>query len=437
MIVKIRLKEVRVRRQSSEQYQGEDKFTGAVTYSVIGSVDHKPVRLSLGTKDLRIATRRIEKLKLACAVGAISTAWAELEALPVSTFNFFASKVGYLRSAEKAPTELTWAGLVAAFELEMQSLIDKKMRSANTLDRYRQTFRHFAAHLKSDKAYLSDITPATVELFKVARHRSIKELKQSRGGSSIALDIAVLHRVFKFAVKKQLMDSNPIDLANENKPGKNPENGARPFTADELTALRKHAGQDTFMLLLLLQTGLRGSDAVSLRWENVHFETGVNGEIQVLTMKRGKVATIPMVSELHNALVEVAQARYGGKIPKDDYVLYNPETSKPFMNADRDVEAARKRLYTRVVALGERAKVNATPHDFRDTFACDALAKRVDIYSLAKMLADTVDTIETHYASFIPAARDAAQNLLETGIGIEEQARIAKTRGRKVTAIRA
>jgi hypothetical protein len=65
------------------------------------------------------------------------------------------------------------------------------------------------------------------------------------------------------------------------------------------------------------------------------------------------------------------------------------------------------------------------------------LAKPVDSYSLAKMLADTVYTIETHYASFIPAARDATQNLLETGVGIEEQARIAKSRGKKVMAIRA
>jgi integrase len=155
------------------------------------------------------------------------------------------------------------------------------------------------------------------------------------------------------------------------------------------------------------------------------------------TIRETRLVLTPRFGELHDALVDVIKARYGGKVPADDYVLYNPETKAPFMNDTRSVEAARKRLYARVVALGERAKVDVTPHDFRDTFACDALAKRVDIYSLAKMLADTVDTIETHYASFIPAARDAAQNLLETGVGIEEQARIAKKRGKKVTAIRA
>jgi hypothetical protein len=36
------------------------------------------------------------------------------------------------------------------------------------------------------------------------------------------------------------------------------------------------------------------------------------------------------------------------------------------------------------------------------------LARGEDIYSIAKMLADTVDTIEKHYGQFIPAARHAA-----------------------------
>jgi hypothetical protein len=94
-------------------------------------------------------------------------------------------------------------------------------------------------------------------------------------------------------------------------------------------------------------------------------------------------------------------------------------------------------MYARVVALGVRAGVDATPHDFRDRLACDVLAKRMDSFSLAKMLADTVETIGTRYASFIPAAPDAAQDPLETGGGIEEQARLAKSRGKTVTAIRA
>ena len=56
------------------------------------------------------------------------------------------------------------------------------------------------------------------------------------------------------------------------------------------------------------------------------------------------------------------------------------------------------------------------------------------IYDVAKMLADTVDTIEKHYAQFVPAARDAAQSRMDRGIGIEEQAKISQARNQKIVA---
>jgi integrase len=231
-----------------------------------------------------------------------------------------------------------------------------------------------------------------------------------------------LHRIFAFAISKQMMKSNPINLKHESKPGKNPKNGARPFTADELGKLRKEAGDDLFMFLLLRWTGLRGSDAVALLWRNVHLDRGQNGEIEILTQKRSKIAIVPLSTELRDALEDIK-----GLHKPTDFVLYNPETKAPF--------SGRKRLYSRTLALGNRAGVRrVTPHCFRDTFACDMLARGASIYDVAKMLADTVDTVEKHYASFIPAARDAAQSRMDNGIGIEERAKLANARGKKVVS---
>jgi integrase len=430
MLLKIRHAAVKVRCTRKDAA----KFTGAETYSVVGSLDGKRVRLALGTEEEKIAIRRIEKIKTACAVGSASPMWTELEeSLPATTFDFFAKEAGYVKPTQTktAIAKSSWANLCDVFELEMKRLIANKQRGAtseegimseSTRDRYWQTIRHFTAFLKDTDTLLDDIKTYTIELFKVDRAREIDKLKQSRGGSSIALDIAVLHRIFAFAVSKRLMDRKPIDLSNESKPGKNPKNGARPFLAQEIASLREHAGQDLFMFLLLRWTGLRGSDAVNLQWRNVHLDRGQNGEIEVLTQKRSKTAIIPLSTELRNALEEIK-----GKQKPEDFVLYNPETNQPFSN--------RKRLYERTKALGERAKVNrVTPHCFRDTFACDMLARGASIYDVAKMLADTVDTIEKHYASFIPAARDAAQSKMDNGIGIEERAKMANARGKKVVA---
>jgi integrase/recombinase XerC len=382
------------------------------------------------------AIRRIEKIKTACAVGPNSPIWSELEeTLPPATFKFFADRAGYLKPTltNLAIGKASWADLCAVFELEMQKRIANKLRGAtpeegvmseSTRDRYRQTIRHFTAFLQDKNTRLEDIKSPAIELFKVDRQKRIEKLKQGRGGSSIALDIAVLHRMFAFAVSKQLMIQKPIDLRNESKPGKNPRNGARPFTAEELGKLRGSAGDDLFMLLFLRWTGLRGSDAVALQWRNIHFDRGVNGEIEILTQKRSKIAIIPLSTELRNALEEVSSKR---KPRPQEPVLYNPETNKPFLS--------RVRLYERAKALGVRAGVTrVTPHCFRDTFACDMLARGASIFDVAKMLADTVDTVEKHYASFVQAARDSAQHRMDNGLGIEERGKMAKTRREKVTA---
>ncbi len=438
MVIDIRYQEVKVRRPNPHLYKGEDKYTGTVTYSVVGTVNRERVRMALGTEEKKVAIRRVGKLEQACAEGANSALWHELEdSLPYKTFKWFADRAGFVATPKTATTTArpTWQMLCDIFEAEMQRLIDNKARGASseegtmsptTRDRYRQSVRHFAAFLGDPSTTLEDIKPSTIELFKLDRRKKISVLKQSRGGTSIALDIAILHRMFALAVKKGLMLQKPIDLQNESKPGKNPKNGARPFTAEELGKLRKVADDDLFMFLLLRWTGLRGSDTVSLRWSNVHFDRGVNGEIEVLTQKRTKVAIVPLSTELRNALEDLHRVR---KPKSDEQILWNPETGKPF--------TSRARMYERVRKMGLRAGIGrATPHFLRDTFACDMLARGAAIYDVAKMLADTVDTIEKHYAQFVPAARDAAQSLMDRGVGIEERAKLVKQRGRKVVGIR-
>jgi hypothetical protein len=89
MRLKIKHVAVKVRRKNSHKFEGAEKFIGISTYSVTGALDESRVRLALGTEDEKVAIRRVEKLKTACAVGPNSPLWSELEeSLPVSTFRF-------------------------------------------------------------------------------------------------------------------------------------------------------------------------------------------------------------------------------------------------------------------------------------------------------------------------------------------------------------
>jgi len=92
-------------------------------------------------------------------------------------------------------------------------------------------------------------------------------------------------------------------------------------------------------------------------------------------------------------------------------VLLNPTTNRPL---------TRPHLYRRMLALGRRAGVlGAHPHPFRDSFAVDLLSRGASPYDVAKLLGDTVETVERHHAPFVRELRERARRIMETGEGLE------------------
>ena len=175
--IKIGYREHKVRRPHSQNFKGDDKFTGAITYQTFGSLNGKPFRLSLGAEEEATAKRRTAKIERAVLEGAVSPLWAELaDSLPQTTFKFFAGRVGYTGQSPKATAKLTWQDLVDAYEIEMQRKVDNKDRGAtrnegimsqSTRDRYRITIRDFTNFLEDKNTGLIDITPATITKYKV------------------------------------------------------------------------------------------------------------------------------------------------------------------------------------------------------------------------------------------------------------------------------
>jgi integrase len=266
----------------------------------------------------------------------------------------------------------TWSELRECFATHMsQQGAIGKLRSS-TVERYSLTIREFETFLGEQSIrLLLDITKPLVEIFKVWRTERIKKQKNSRGAKGLVLDAAILHRVFAFAFENEMITKNPVRM--EGTPGDNPENGAEPFTAYELSRLREHASDDLLIFLLLRWTGFRGSDAVAITWREVHSDTK---EIERVTQKRRKRVMVPIHSELLFAL-EVERER---RKPEPSHrVLLNPATGKPL---------TRPRLYHRMLALGKRANVaDAHPRRFRDTLAVDMLMRGASPYDVANDVA--------------------------------------------------
>jgi integrase len=369
--------------------------------SLIGEIR---LRGSLGTRNQDAARRLVHKLETALSEGAESPIWLELKTvLPPNTFARFAKFLGV-----KERQHPTWSQLKESYEAFKKQRIKIGKLEESTFERYQDMLGEFELYLaERGLCFLRDIGTPQIEDFKVWRFDRIKKRKHSRGGGGLTLDVAILHGVFAFAVKREMTVRNPV--VTEGTPGDNPERGAEPFEPEELLRLRQYAGNDTLSLLVLRWTGFRGSDAVRVTWGEIDLAAK---EVRRLTKKRKKRVTVPLHTELLFALEAEREQRK--PIPSDP-VLINPETGKPM---------ARPALYRRIVALGRRAGVpNAHPHRFRDTFAVDLLLKGASPYDVAKLLGDTIETIEKHYTPFVKELRERVRGILETGVGLEEVAR--------------
>lgn len=373
-------------------------------YRLEGKVLGVYLRLSLSTRDGAQAEKLRNLVQAAAREGNDSEKWPELRRLlPEATFARLTQIVGYAEKPAPPPPP-TWTDLVRSFSAEAGQRIAIGKFRATTWTRYEQTLKTFGVFLSERGIQnLVQITRPVVENFKVWRMERLVANKNARGGKSLSLDAAILHRIFAHAVDCELAERNPVRL--EGRPGEDPERGAQPFNAEQLGRMRQAAGPDLLAFLLLRNTGLRGSDAVGLRWEEIEWQSR---EIHRLTQKRRKRVVVPLHQELMFALETERDRR---QPQPEDRVLLNPTTGRPL---------TRPRLYERMLALGQRAEVSrAHPHRFRDTFAVDLLLKGASPYDVAKLLGDTIETVERHYAPFVRELRERARRIVESREGLE------------------
>lgn len=366
-----------------------------------GSGERDKIRLSLGTANGDAAQICLSKIERALAEGSSSMLWKELNnLLPPETFAKLASIAGYQPMAE-APRH-TWEELESNFKAWMAQRVTLDKLRDSTRERYEQTCKAFDEFLKSRAiSNIEEITRALIEDFKAWHLARITA--KNKGGRGVVVDVAILHRVFGYAVECEMLAKNPVRF--EGRPGDSSEHGAQPFNSSQLTKLREAAGRDLLAFLLLRWTGLRASDAVGLRWGEIDWETR---EINRRTQKRRKRVILPIHQELFFALEVERDQRHP---QPEDRVLINPETGQPL---------TRMTLYKRMLAIGRRAEIlDVHPHRFRDSFAVDLLARGASPYDVAKLLGDEVATVEKHYAPFVRELRERARRILETGEGLE------------------
>lgn len=205
---------------------------------------------------------------------------------------------------------------------------DNKRSWRNDLSRAKPLIAFFG------KRRLIDVTRFLIEQFKKQRRDSFNGRGALRSPSSVNRELELLSRIFSFAVERDEIDSNPFKGVK-----KLPMNNllTRYLTEDEeprlmavLTNRREHLRP---VVVIALNTGMRRSEILSLRWEQIDFS---RDSIHLLRTKSGKPRTVPM----NTVVREVLSVMKG--INDSECVFVNPRTGKPLTDIKNAFKAALK-----------------------------------------------------------------------------------------------
>ena len=208
--------------------------------------------------------------------------------------------------------------------------------------------------------------------------------------------LVLLRSFFRFGMAMEWIVRDPAIKERVPSPKAARHHARRPFTHDQIARIvaaldqvrEIERRQARALILLLLYSGVRISDATFLKRESVNLETGL---LQFRVIKTGRQNT-PI--ELHSSAVEALKA-----LPVLDGPCFFLNAKQLAGNHANQVTEMRHRV-SRVLAL---AGVKGSAHVFRDTFAINLLAAGVDIFTVSQLLGHSnVKITQQHYLNFIP-----------------------------------
>jgi integrase/recombinase XerD len=274
---------------------------------------------------------------------------------------------------------------------------------ASTIVSYRRTLGHLSRFLPDQKM-------SRIDLVSLTRFRSSRVI----AATSANKEIQSMRAFFRFCADRKWIAENP---ATRLKPPKMDRVPTLPFTDDEVTRILSACDRITnanptiierarvrarALVLTLLYSGFRISDAVKLRRADVDMHSG---QLLVRMMKTREPLYIRLPQIVLTALAAV---------PVESPIFFFWSGGSKITTG---IECARQTIAC-ILRLAEVA--NGHPHRFRDTFSVTLLQNGADLRTVQLLLGHTsIRTTEKHYAPFVRSIQsvlDQAVSTLQFGL---------------------
>jgi integrase/recombinase XerD len=227
---------------------------------------------------------------------------------------------------------------------------------------------------------------------------------------------------FGFLTREQLIPQNPFAVVE--KPRMETKL-IRPLSMDQVRQLLAGLNQNYFpyhtvwtVMVLILDTGLRISEVIGLRMDQIDFRGGV---LRVMG-KGGKERQVPFGTTSKQALWNYMARR--GEVPDQGLLFVNRfggQLCRIWM------QQAMRFLGRRVGIQG----VRVSPHTLRHTFAVNYVKNGGDAFSLQRILGhSSVAVTEAHYAHLLKDDLVAASQQVKIAVAPRPGGNVVKMRAR-------
>jgi integrase/recombinase XerC len=289
------------------------------------------------------------------------------------------------------PSESPFQSVIAPFLTYMR---EEKGSSVHTLRAYASDLAQFITFLTEEKP---GVTPQSLDHL-VVRAYMAKLAAQGLTARSVARKVTALRRLYRYLVREEIIDSNPLDLVDIPKERRSlPKALSREVIEELLKMPRKHleeisdryrknpdwvvalAARDTAMLEVLYSSGIRASELVGINLDDMHLKDGVivikhgKGNKERLALL-GKFATDTI--NTYFPLRSVLLARGKG----------DADVAQALFISDRGTRFSSRDLGRIVERYARAMKMDFSPHALRHSFATHLLEAGADLRDIQELL---------------------------------------------------
>ena len=269
--------------------------------------------------------------------------------------------------------------------IELHSKLNKRPRVAK---RDEQLINRLSEHFSGK--YLYEITPKQIEEYKKTR----KEAKR-KGGKTIAAatvnrELACLKCMFNKAIEWNKADENPVrkvKLFKEN------NKRIRYLEKEEIKKLLDNSnGNIRSIIIVALNTGMRKSEILGLKWHDIDIEKGI---IYLLDTKNGEKREVQINENVKKTLISV---------PKNAVspYIFCKEDGSPYKDVRKYFDTVLKRC----------GIINFRFHDLRHTFCSQLVMAGIDIKTVQELVGHKSITMTLRYSHLSPDHKKRALDIL-------------------------